>query len=66
MVPVCVIIFLVGVYSLLIFASIQYGSVGRLTVGGGVLSCSYLIISYLLWVPLNLFLLGADLVFGWW
>lgn len=66
LVPVGLISFLVGVYSLLMFSCTQYGDVGRLTLRGGVSGCGYLIVCYLLWVPLNLFLLRADLVLGWW
>lgn len=66
LVPVGLIFFLVGVYSLLMFSTTQYGGVGRLTLRGGVLGSGYLVVCYLLWVPLNLFLLARDLMLGWW
>lgn len=65
LVPTGLIAFVVGVYSLCLYAYIQHGRERRVRVAGEVLSFDYMLLRFLLWVPLNILVLCRDFMVGW-
>lgn len=64
MVPLGFIVFVTGVYSLILYSLIQHGRIRGLRLGGSVLRSSYMTISLILWVPLNLLIGFRDVMKG--
>lgn len=64
-VPLSLIVFITGVYSLVLYSYIQHGPKSRLLVRGGVLGVDFMLVTFLLWVPLNLLILCGDLLQNW-
>ena len=64
MFPLGLIIFVVGVYSLILYGYSQHGEECELGFGGKLLGFDYIIITFLLWVPLNLLSVCIDLMVG--
>lgn len=58
-------VFVVGVYSLIVYSYIQHGSSRKLMVVGSVLGVDYVLVRFLFWVPLNLLILCGDTMGGW-
>lgn len=65
LVPVGFITFVVGVYSLILYRYIQHGAGGEGSFGGKLLRVNFLLMRFLLWVPLNALTLCGDLFSGW-
>lgn len=61
--PLGVIAFVAGAYSLLLYGAVQHGRVRNLRFKGGVLGSSQFRMGFLLWVPLNVLLVGSDVFF---
>ena len=64
-IPMGAIVFVVGVYSLILYRYSQHGSEVESTQGGKLLGFDFIVMSFLLWVPLNLLILCRDLMVGW-
>lgn len=65
MIPLSLIVFITGVYSLVLYSYIQHGPKRRLLVRGRILGTDYMLVTFLLWVPLNLLILCGDLIQNW-
>lgn len=65
MVPMGFMAFVVGVYSLILYRYIQHGGEVELRQSGKLLSPDFIVIRFLLWVPLNLLVLCGDFMSGW-
>lgn len=64
-IPMGAIVFVVGVYSLILYRYSQHGGEVESTQGGKLLGFDFIVMSFLLWVPLNLLILCRDLMVGW-
>lgn len=58
-------VFLAGVYSLLLYSLVQHGKVGGLRLSGGVVGSRVSTMAFLFWVPLNLLIAGRDFMLSW-
>lgn len=62
MIPTGLMVFVVGAYSLILYSLVQHGVENRIRVAGKVLGCEFILIRFLLWVPLNLLVLSGDVL----
>lgn len=63
--PLGVIAFVAGVYSLLLYSMVQHGEVNGLITRGRVIGSRVRTMTFLFWVPLNLLIVGGDFIFSW-
>lgn len=64
LVPIGFMAFVVGVYSLCLYAYIQHGGEGGVRVAGKILGFDCILLRFLLWVPLNILVLCSDFMVG--
>ena len=62
--PLGVSVFLSGVYSLLLYVATQQGEVRGLRFKGGLLGNPFMVVGFLLWLPLNLLSSRGDVFYG--
>nr|YP_010688218.1 NADH dehydrogenase subunit 4 [Pillucina pisidium (Dunker, 1860)]WBR65412.1 NADH dehydrogenase subunit 4 [Pillucina pisidium (Dunker, 1860)] len=65
MVPIGCMVFMVGIYSLLLYSYPQHGGEVELSCGGKLLGSDYMVMAFLLWVPLNLLTICSDFMVSW-